>query len=248
MQDYNILKNNIVDWIQKWFAVNGDDSNAVIGISGGKDSAVVAALCVEALGADRVIGVLMPNLKQDDMDYGIQLIKHLGIKAYLLPISMAVADVLNQMEFAGIVPSHQSSVELPARIRMATLYAVAQSLNGKVANTTNRSKNYVGRIVRYGDAAGDFCPIRHITSLEVTKIGMELGLPSMFVNRKSHNGLASTSDEEELGFSYKDLDQFLITGNHTNTIAEDRISLAHQQNRYKFAMPDTYYPSAFGYV
>ena len=142
--DAKKTKGEIVQWIKEWFHDNGDGCNAIVGISGGKDSSVVAALCVEALGKDRVIGVLMPNLAQPDIDYSYILCNHLGIAHFMVPVTLAVSDVLNAVEGAGIRPSEQTNINLPARIRMATLYAVSQSMNGRVANTCNLSEDWVG--------------------------------------------------------------------------------------------------------
>lgn len=181
-------KEKLILWIRDWFKENGEGCNAIIGISGGKDSAVCAALCVEALGNDRVIGVLMPNLKQDDIDDSYQLVNHLGIRNFTIPISVAVAGIHNQLKYAGIKVSEQSTINLPPRIRMAVLYAVAQSMSGRVINTCNLSKNYVGYLTRYGDGAGDMSPLSKLTVQEVKAIGKELGLPDIFVDKVSSDG------------------------------------------------------------
>ena len=123
MFDAKIVKNEVVQWIRYWFDKNGKDCNAVIGISGGKDSSVVAALCVEALGKDRVIGVLMPCGEQSDIEYSDMLINHLGIKSYTMNVYDAVNGVIQQFS-PEISVSSQTITNLPARIRMATLYAV----------------------------------------------------------------------------------------------------------------------------
>lgn len=167
MFDAKIVKNEVVQWIRYWFDKNGKDCNAVIGISGGKDSSVVAALCVEALGKDRVIGVLMPCGEQSDIEYSDMLINHLGIKSYTMNVYDAVNGVIQQFS-PEISVSSQTITNLPARIRMATLYAISQSLNGRVANTCNYSEDYVGYATKFGDAAGDFSPLSYLTVTEVT--------------------------------------------------------------------------------
>ena len=129
------LKNEIVQWIRDWFDQNGPGCNAIVGISGGKDSSVVAALCVEALGKDRVIGVLMPQGQQKDIYAAYKLCEFLDIKSYEINIGETVRNVLSRLEVAGIAISDQTKINLPARIRMSTLYAVSQSCNGRVANT-----------------------------------------------------------------------------------------------------------------
>jgi NAD+ synthase len=202
MFDAEKTKDAVVEWIRKFFDENGKDCNAVVGISGGKDSSVVAALCAEALGRERVIGVLMPCGEQSDIDMAKLLVSHLGIKHYIVNIKDAVDGV------AGAIPfelSRQSATNLPARIRMATLYAVSQSHNGRVANTCNLSEDWVGYSTRYGDAAGDFSPCSHLTVEEVKAIGRVLGLPDVLVDKVPIDGLSGKTDEDNLGFTYAEL-------------------------------------------
>ena len=174
------VKNKCVAWIQKFFDENGPECNAFVGISGGKDSSVVAALCVEALGRERVIGVLMPCGVQADIDMAKKLVAYLGIRSFEVNIEAAVQGVLSSM--TGITVTDQTKTNLPPRIRMATLYAVSQSMNGRVANTCNLSEDWVGYSTRYGDAAGDFSPLSRLTVTEVKAIGRVLGLPAELVD------------------------------------------------------------------
>lgn len=120
------VKNDCVNWIREFFKQNGDGCNAVVGISGGKDSSVTAALCAEALGKDRVIGVLMPSGEQPDIDMAYMLVNHLGIKHYEINVKNAVEGVIKSMP-EGLDVSVQSKVNLPPRIRMSVLYFVGQS-------------------------------------------------------------------------------------------------------------------------
>ncbi len=165
------VKDQVVQWIRDWFEVNGKDCNAVIGISGGKDSSVVAGLCVEALGVDRVIGVTMPNGVQPDIDDSMKLINHLGIRHCCVNIgdtyNTLIAAVKEQLGTLDAEVSRQTTINLPPRLRMSTLYAVSQSMNGRVANTCNLSEDWVGYSTRYGDAAGDFAPLGGLTVQEV---------------------------------------------------------------------------------
>ena len=188
MFDAKKVKNEIVEWIRDWFEQNGKDCMAVVGISGGKDSSVVAALCVEALGKDRVIGVLMPQGEQSDIEYSKMLVDFLDITRITCNIEGAVNEVLESFE--GVVSlTPQTTTNLPARIRMATLYAISQSVNGRVANTCNLSEDWVGYATKYGDAAGDFSPLSQLTVTEVKTIGRELGLPSGLVDKPPTDGL-----------------------------------------------------------
>ena len=179
MFDALTVKNDCVAWIKNWFETNGNGCNAIVGISGGKDSSIVAALCVEALGRDRVIGVLMPNGEQVDISDSLKLVNHLGIKNYIVNIADAVNAVKNNFP-ADLEISNQSVVNLPPRIRMSTLYAISQSLNGRVANTCNLSEDWVGYSTRYGDSVGDFSPLSKLTVTEVKAIGRMLDLPIDF--------------------------------------------------------------------
>ena len=155
----NKVKDDIVVWIRKMFEENGKGCNAVIGISGGKDSSVTAALCVAALGKDRVIGVLMPNGKQEDKNVAVELCNHLGINHIEINVKNAFDSILEQIDeiyiskvdsYIPISISDQTTINLPPRLRMATLYAVSQSVGGRVMNTCNLSEDYVGYATRYG--------------------------------------------------------------------------------------------------
>ncbi|MBR4021784.1 MAG: NAD(+) synthase, partial [Ruminococcus sp.] len=201
MFDAKAVKSDLINWIRKWFEENGKGCNAVIGISGGKDSSICAALCVEALGKDRVIGVLMPNLKQDDIEDSYQLVEHLDIKSFTIPISVAVAGIHNQLEHSGITVSEQATINLPPRIRMSVLYAVSQSVNGRVINTCNLSEDWVGYSTRYGDSVGDVSLLGKLTVSEVKQIGKELGLPDNLVDKVPSDGLCQKTDEDNLGFT-----------------------------------------------
>ena len=209
MFDAMKVKNNCVDWIRVFFETNGAGCNAVVGISGGKDSSTVAALCAEALGRERVIGVLMPNGVQPDIDAAHSLVRHLGIRYVTVNIEAAVNGLKEAIPFAL---SEQSRINLPARIRMAALYAVSQSHNGRVANTCNLSEDWVGYATRYGDGAGDFSPCSRLTVQEVKAVGRALGLPTQLIEKTPIDGLSGKTDEENLGFTYEELDRYIRTG------------------------------------
>ena len=227
------LKNRIVDWIREWFEINGKGCNAVIGISGGKDSSIVAALCAEALGKDRVIGVLMPNGEQADINDAIQLVEHLGIKYYIINIKNSVDGVVREMLSAGIEISEQTRINLPPRIRMSTLYAVSQSHNGRVANTCNLSEDWIGYSTRYGDSAGDFSPLCNVTVTEAKAIGEILGLPHNLVHKTPSDGLSGMSDEEKIGFTYEVLDKYIRTGVCEDADTKAKIDRMNRINKFK---------------
>ena len=226
------VKNDLVNWIRDFFEQNGKGCNAIVGISGGKDSSVVAALCVEALGKDRVIGVLMPCGVQSDIDCSKQLVEHLGIKYYTVNIKDAVDGMLNALpKDMEITP--QTKINLPPRIRMATLYAISQSNNGRVANTCNLSEDYVGYATRYGDGAGDFSPLAKLTVYEVKEIGKSLGLPMNLIEKTPIDGLCGKTDEENLGFTYAALDKYIRTGVCEDPDLKAKIDTMYKNNRFK---------------
>lgn len=240
------VKNECVDWIKDFFDKNGKGCNAVIGISGGKDSSVAAALCVEALGRDRVIGVLMPKGEQGDIDMAYMLVNHLGIKHYEINVKDAVEGVFNAMP-ENLDVSVQAKVNLPPRIRMSVLYAVSQSLNGRVVNTCNLSEDWVGYSTRYGDAAGDFSPLSNLTVTEVKEIGRVLGLPDILVDKVPIDGLCGKTDEENLGFTYAELDRYIRTGKIDNLDTKEIIDKKHRANLFKLQLMPTFKPSEIKY-
>ena len=217
MYKFNVEKTTkeIIAWIQDWFSLNGNGCNAVVGISGGKDSSVVAALCVAALGKDRVIGVLMPNGEQSDIDMAYKLVEHLGIENYTVDIHGAIKSLKHEIKPQLCDHwSMQTSTNLPARIRMATLYAIAQTLNGRVANTCNLSEDWVGYATRYGDGAGDFSPLSLLTT-----------------------------DEDNLGFSYAILNRYIRTGECEDENIKHKIDSMHKKNIFKLKPMPVYTPN-----
>lgn len=234
------MKDKCVQWIRDWFLENGPDCNAVVGISGGKDSSVVAALCVEALGRDRVIGVLMPCGEQADIDMSKKLVDFLEIKSYEVNIKNALDGIVNAIP--DIALSTQSRTNLPPRIRMTTLYAVSQSVNGRVANTCNLSEDWVGYSTRYGDSVGDFSPLSRLTVTEVKAIGKELGLPEDLVDKVPIDGLCGKTDEENLGFTYACLDKYIREGICEDDVLREKIDNLHKKNLFKLELMPCFEP------
>lgn len=233
MFDVKKVTADCVDWIRDFFEKNGKDCNAVIGISGGKDSSVAAALCVKALGKERVIGVLMPKGEQHDIDCAYKLVNHLGIKHYVVNIGETVDALKKAVPFEL---SEQSNTNLPPRIRMSTLYAVSQSCNGRVVNTCNLSEDWVGYSTRYGDSAGDFSPLSMLTVTEVKAVGKELGLPVELVEKVPIDGLCGKTDEDNLGFTYAVLDKYIRTGEIDDLSVKERIDSMHRRNQFKLEL------------
>lgn len=235
------VKNQCVQWIRDFFEKNGPDCNAVVGISGGKDSSIAAALCVEALGKDRVIGVLMPQGEQHDIDMAYLLVNHLGIKHYEINVKDAIDALVKNMP-EDLPVSVQTKTNIPPRVRMTTLYAVSQSVNGRVVNTCNLSEDWVGYSTRYGDAAGDFSPMSHLTVTEVKEIGKILGLPEVLVEKVPIDGLCGKTDEENLGFTYAELDVYIRTGEIADKDKKELIDRKHKMNLFKLEMMPSFKP------
>ena len=239
MKSFNAkeVKDQAVQWIRDWFEENGPGCNAVLGVSGGKDSSVVAALCAEALGKDRVIGVTMPNGVQPDIDDSLRLIRHLGIRSCSVNIGQAydalMAAVKEQLGTLEAEVSRQTVINMPPRLRMTAVYAVSQSMNGRVANTCNLSEDWVGYSTRYGDAAGDFAPLGGLTVEEVIAVGRELGLPRELVEKTPSDGLCGKSDEDNLGFTYAVLDRYIRTGECDDAQTKALIDDKHRKNLFK---------------
>lgn len=236
--EFNALKvkNEIVTWIRDWFEVNGKGCSAVLGISGGKDSSVVAALCTEALGRERVVGVLMPNGEQFDIDVSKALVEHLGIRSVVVNIHDAFQGMMTQLNACLDEVSPQTVQNLPPRLRMSAVYAVSQSVNGRVANTCNLSEDWVGYSTRYGDSVGDFSPLSKLTVQEVKAVGRALGLPELFVEKTPIDGLCGRTDEDNLGFTYAVLDRYIRTGLCEDNATRERIDRLHRINQFKLQL------------
>lgn len=232
-----------VAWIRNFFEENGPGCNAVLGISGGKDSSVAAALCVRALGKERVVGVLMPNGEQSDIDMSRLLVAHLGIRSVVINIRQAFDGMLTAMQEGELLegmeqvsPTTQTIANLPPRLRMAAVYAVSQSVNGRVVNTCNLSEDHVGYSTRYGDSVGDFSPLSRLTVQEVKAIGRELGLPEVLIEKVPSDGLCGKTDEDNLGFTYEVLDRYIRTGVCDDPEVKEKIDRRHRQNLFKLKL------------
>lgn len=234
MYSFNVkqVKQDLIQWIRDCFENNGKGCNAVLGISGGKDSTIAAALCVEALGKERVVGVMMPNGVQGDIADSQAVCRHLGIQNFEINIQEAYNAISAQVS-ANIPLTQQSQINLAPRLRMSTLYAVAQSVNGRVINTSNKSEAWIGYSTRYGDGVGDFAPLLNLTATEVIALGKELNLPEYLVVKAPADGLTGKTDEDKLGFTYAALDRYIRTGEIENGEWKEKIDRLHKINSFK---------------
>ena len=228
------LKDACVNWIADWFAPFGPDCCAVLGMSGGKDSTVAAALCAEALGKDRVVGVALPSGKQS-VNEADEICSYLGIRYLCLNIGEVEAAFRT---LGAAVPqgafSSQSILNIPPRIRMTALYAVAQTVGGMVANTCNYSEDYIGYATLYGDASGSFSPLGHLCVREVRAIGRQMGLPEKWVGKTPDDGLpGSMPDEAKFGFTYEVLDRYIREGVCDDAAVREKIDRMHRANLFK---------------
>jgi NAD+ synthase len=238
--DAKTVKDDIVQWIRDFFEKNGRNAFAIVGISGGKDSSTTAALCVQALGKDRVYGVLMPQGVQDDIDVSKALVAHLGLEHSIINIKSSVDSLFDSICSGGLTVNRPATVNTPARIRMATLYATAAVMGGFVVNTCNLSEDWVGYSTKFGDGAGDLAPLAGLTVTEVKAVGRALGLPESFIEKVPQDGLSGLSDEENLGFTYAVLDKYIREGICEDAALKEKIDRLHQANLHKVCFMPCY--------
>lgn len=228
------VKDEIIKWIAEYFKNNAaPGTRAVIGISGGKDSSVAAALCAEAIGKERVFGVLMPQGGQFDIGVSRKLCETLGIPHAEINIGEPVKGLYAEIKKTGLVLNDIATFNTPARIRMAALYAVSGIVGGRVANTSNLSEDWVGYATKFGDSAGDFSPLSRLTVTEVKAVGRALGLPPEFTEKIPLDGLSGKTDEDNLGFSYEVLDRYIREGVCEDLILKEKIDRLHGANLHK---------------
>lgn len=232
--DANQTKNDLVQWIDDYFKQNAaPTAKAVIGISGGKDSSIAAALCKEALGRERVLGILMPQGQQADIAVSYRLCQTLEIPYWEINIQTAVRAIYDELEKNGQILNSIVTSNTPARVRMSILYAMSAMVGGRVVNTSNLSEDWVGYATKFGDTAGDFSPLSRLTMTEVKAVGRELGLAAMFVDKVPLDGLSGKTDEDNLGFTYAALDRYIREQVCANDAVKARIDTLYRQNRHK---------------
>lgn len=239
------MKSLIIKGIQKYV----EETNAkgfVIGISGGKDSTIVAKLLVEAIGKDKVLGVMMPNGEQPDIEDSKRVCELLGIEYMIVQIEDTYKSLINSIEYRNkdksfnlistgesVIVSDKSKTNIPPRLRMTTLYAIAQSIGYRVAGTGNRSERYVGWFTKHGDGGFDYNPIAPLCCTDVIKLGDELELPYDLVHKTPSDGLTGKSDEDNLGFTYEQLDNYILGGTSGDKELDKKIKSMHDLGKHK---------------
>lgn len=239
MNNFNVkeVKDNLINWIKDLFENNfGNDKSAIIAVSGGKDSSVVTALCVAALGKNRVKAILLPQYEQSDIDYSLQLVNHLGIEYKIVNIGSTVDSIVEEMKKSGIEPTEQALINVAARVRMTELYFYAQCVNGIPSCNCNLSEDYVGYATYGGDGFGSFAPLSQLTVTEVKEIGRLLGLPTELVDKTPSDGLCGKTDEDNLGFSYAILDKYIREGICEDEEIKQKIDTMHEKNLFKLQL------------
>ena len=240
--DYIELKDQCIQWIRDWFERNGKGCRAVLGMSGGKDSTVAAALCAEALGKENVVGVAMPAEGQS-LNGADEICEYLGIRYICAPIASIVKGFEDVRAVVEEGFSNQTEQNIPPRVRMCVLYAISQSVNGRVVNTCNLSEDWVGYATRWGDSVGDFSPLGGLTVQEIKGIGHALGIPAKWVDKIPDDGLPhSCSDEQKFGFTYEVLDRYIRTGVCEDEAVREKIDRMHRNNLFKLSMPEAFKP------
>ncbi|SFO23539.1 NAD+ synthase [Pseudobutyrivibrio sp. UC1225] len=246
MREFDVEKQTkqLIEYTREWFNKFGENSRAVLGISGGKDSSVTAAVLKEALGAERVLGIIMPNGEMSDLDDAKLLVDFLKIPNEIVPITDYYNAAIATFEKAEkFEVTKDLKINLAPRLRMSTLYAVAQGqpVTTFVVNTCNASEDYVGYSTKYGDAAGDVSLLQDFTVTEVLQIGEYLGLPEQLVHKVPSDGLSGMSDEDKLGFKYAQLDEY-ISNENADIPADVKASIdrKHVANLHKLQLMPAY--------
>ncbi len=226
---------DIENWIRNYVFNEASSKGVVIGMSGGKDSLVTAKLCVNALGKNNVLGLIMPNGNMKDIDVAKRSCEILDIRYYILDINNSYNSIIEKV--STIIKNENktlstiSTFNTPPRLRMASLYAVAGSMEYLVANTSNLSEAMVGYTTKWGDNVGDFSPLANFTKEEVCEIGLLLGLPDELVNKVPEDGLSGQSDEDKLGFSYISLGNYIRKGIKDDKF--EKIKKMHKISQHK---------------
>lgn len=240
-------KKRIIDWLNNYKSKT-NCNGVVLGVSGGKDSTVVAMLSKLVFG-DNVFGVIMPNGAQRDIDDAINVCETLNIKYRIVNIGVAYDSIIDSIKYCpGLDDIHindKAKTNIPPRLRMTTLYAIAQTLGYRVIGTGNSSERFIGWCTKFGDMACDLNPIAHLTCQEVVDLGLslceEFNLSKELITKKPSDGLTGKSDEDNFGFTYLQLDNYMHEHTSGSSDIDDKIENMHLSSRHKVDLPYTVY-------
>lgn len=262
-----VKKDRAVSNLEKvlsWLKNYKEETNCrgvVLGLSGGKDSTVVAMLAKKVWGAENVFGIIMPNGFQADIDDAVEIASELGIRNAIVNIGDAIDSLVRDIQFfegrnhlgnndwfENCPPiTDKAKTNIPPRIRMTVLYAVAQSIGYRVIGTGNASEAYIGWTTKWGDSANDFNPIAHLTCTEVIEIGgilaKELGLDEKYVNKSPADGLTGKTDEDNFGFTYEELDRYIHNDTSIPEETAKKIEKLHAASEHKRQPPNRCNPN-----
>lgn len=243
--EFNVKREaeNAVAWVRKYFGNQPHAKKAVLGISGGKDSACCAAIICKALGPDRLIGVSLPNGDQADIEDARLVAKTFGFKLYEVNINSAYSRLHDNIERSGIQLSHQATINMLPRFRMTTLYAISGVYHGRVCGTGNYSEDAVGYFTKYGDGGVDFNPIQYFVTDEVSAIGEYLGVPHEIAYKVPSDGICGVPDEMNLGIKYADINKYLR--GHADEVDPEIVKRIEEKiayNKHKVSPVPTYKP------
>lgn len=230
------VTNDVIEWIK----LKRQETKAkgfVIGVSGGKDSATVAALLCRAVGKENVIGVMMPNGHQPDIVDSKLVCEMLGLRAFTFNINDAYNGIIKNL---GKLENEETKINIAPRIRMTVLYAIAQEHGYLVCGTGNKSEEYIGYCTKWGDTGFDINPILNFTTDEVIEIGKYLGIPDDIILKTPNDGLSGMSDERKIGFTYKILNKYIREGICEDTEVKTAIDTKHRESRHKFTIQPSF--------
>lgn len=234
MENIERVCDNLVNWLRDKVQEAGC-KGLVVGLSGGIDSAVVAALAKRAF-PENSLGVIMPcHSNSQDEEHARLVAETIGLKTVKVDLSKTFDSLIDELKDDGANLLAVSNIK--PRLRMTTLYYFAQKNKYLVAGTGNKSELTIGYFTKYGDSGVDLLPISDFVKFEVKELAKYLGIPEVIINKPPSAGLwENQTDENEMGFSYKELDTFILTGEAEPKVKEKIIRM-NKLSEHKRRMP-----------